>query len=151
LVYSTPLGSSGTWSYIIDRIGYRPIISDFDPTLNDLIIDGTQSLLLTAQGNTMYSGSSSSLVNIAYDFVTPQLNIEIGNGGVSPQVIFDEVEQSLVTANGMRWQKENNTLVTFDDLPAVGQMLFMQDNIKLKRASVGDINAAVNGYVLSTQ
>jgi hypothetical protein len=151
LVYSTPLGSTGTWSYIIDRIGYRPIISDFDPTLNDLIIDGTQSLLLTAQGNTMYSGSSSSLVNITYDFVTPQLNIEIGNGGVSPQVIFDEVEQSLVTANGMRWQKENNTLVTFDDLPAVGQMLFMQDNIRLKRASASDVNSAVNGYILSTQ
>ncbi len=151
LVYITPLGSTGGWSYIIDRIGYRPIISSFDPTLNNLIIDGSQDLLLTAQGNTMYSGSSSALVNITYDFVTPQLNIEIGNGGVSPQVIFDEVEQSLITADGMRWQKENNTLVTFDDLPAVGQMLFMQDNIRLKRASAGDVNAAVNGYVLSTQ
>lgn len=151
LVYITPLGSTGTWSYIIDRIGYRPIISSFDPTLNNLIIDATQDLLLTAQGAAMYSGSSSALVSITYDFVTPQLNIEIGNGGISPQVIFDEVEQSLVTANGMRWQKENSTLVTFDDLPAVGQMLFMQDNIRLKRASAGDVNATVNGYVLSTQ
>jgi len=151
LVYSTPLGSTGTWSYIIDRIGYRPIISNFDPTLNNLIIDGTQQVLLTAQGNQMYSGASSALVNVTYDFVTPQLNIEIGDGGVSPQVIFDEVEQSLITANGMRWQKENNTLVTFDDLPAVGQMLFMQDNIRLKRASASDVNSAVNGYVLSTQ
>jgi hypothetical protein len=151
LVYITPLGSTGTWSYIIDRIGYRPIIASFDPTLNNLIIGGSQDLLLTAQGNAMYTGSSSAFVNISYDFVTPQLNIEIGDSGVPPQVIFDEVEQSLVTANGMRWQKENATLVTFDDLPAVGQVLFLQDNIKLKRASAGDVNAAVNGYVLSTQ
>lgn len=150
LVYITPLGSTGTWSYIVDRPGYRPINSTFDPTISNLIIDGTQKQLLTAQGNPMYTGSTSSFVTVTYDFVTPQLSIEIGDSAVSPQVIIDEVELSLVTVDGMRWQKENSTLVTFDDLPGVGPILFLQDKIRLKRASAGDVNSAVNGYVLSS-
>lgn len=151
LVYITPLGSTGTWSYIVDRPGYRPIKSTFDPTISNLIIDGTQNQLLTAQGNPMYTGSTSSFVTVTYDFVTPQLSIEIGDSAVSPQVIIDEVELSLVTADGIRWQKENNTLVTFDDLPGAGPILFLQDNIRLKRATAGDVNSAVNGYVLSSE
>jgi hypothetical protein len=98
----------------------------------------------------MYTASTSALINIAFDHITPCMCINIGDGSVSAQTVFDESEQALLTADGMRWQSEQGSLVRYDNLPGVGNILFMEDYVRLKRASVGDVNSAVAGYVLSS-
>ena len=107
---------------------------------------------LRAGGQVMYEATTSPNVTVSFDLsVSPQATIDIGNASVTPQVIFDEFEVALLTADGMAWHAQQGTIVTHDDLPGVGPILFMQDNIRLRREASGDVNAAVGGYVLSTQ
>lgn len=149
-IYATPLGSTGTWTYIVDRIGYQPLTGSFAATGSSFEVDGTLTQLTKADGSAMYTASTSALINIAFDHITPCMCINIGDGSVSAQTVFDESEQALLTADGMRWQSEQGSLVRYDNLPGVGNILFMEDYVRLKRASVGDVNSAVAGYVLSS-
>jgi hypothetical protein len=149
-IYATPLGSTGTWTYIVDRIGYQPLTGSFAATGSSFEVDGTLTQLTKADGSAMYTASTSALINIAFDHITPCMCINIGDGSVSAQTVFDESEQALLTADGMRWQSKQGSLVRYDNLPGVGNILFMEDYVRLKRASVGDVNSAVAGYVLSS-
>jgi len=150
-IYYTPSTATGTWSYVIDRIGYVPKSETFNPSGSNIIVDGTLVQLLRADGSVMYTGETSADVSVVFDFVTPCMCVEIGDAQVDAKIIFNEAEQSLVTADGMRWQRTYGTLIRYDDLPGVGRILFMQDDIRLKRALAGDVNAGVSGYVQSTQ
>ena len=150
-IYYTPSTATGTWSYVIDRIGYIPKSESFNPSGSNIIVDGALVQLLRADGSVMYTAETSADVAVVFDFVTPCMCIEIGDAQVDAQVIFDEAEQSLVTVDGMRWQNTYGTLTRYDDLPGVGRILFLQDDIRLKRALAGDVNSGVTGYVQSTQ
>ena len=149
--YYTPSTATGTWTYVIDRIGYAPKMESFNPSGANISVDGALAQLLRADGSVMYTGTSSADVAVTFDFVTPSMCIEIGDAQVDTQTVFDEAEQSLLTVDGMRWQNTYGTLTRYDDLPGVGRILFLQDNIRLKRALAEDVNAGVTGYVLSTQ
>jgi hypothetical protein len=150
LAYQTPYGATGSWSYVIDRIGYEPKIATYLTTNGNVTVEGSLAQLLTVNGVVMYTATSSANITVTYDFVTPCLCIEIGNAIVSPQTIFDEVELSLVTPDGMKWQNTYQTLTRFAELPNLGASLFMEGNIRLKRSLAGDTNASISGYVSST-
>lgn len=149
-IYYTTTGATSPWTYVIDRIGYVRKTEMFDPTGSNLIVDGTLQQLITVTGDVMYTGTTTPLISIDYDFVTPCLCINVGDGVVSPQTVFDMLEDSLVTVNGMRWQNEQGTLGRYAELPNLGESLFLEGSIRLKRANLGDVNAQVSGYVSST-
>jgi len=147
--YYTPLGSTGTWTYVVDRVGYNRLRGSFNPAGSNIEVDGAINQLVTANGSAMYTGSSSSLITVAFDFGTPCMCIEIGDSAVDPQTVFDEAEDALLTVDGMKWQNTYGSLVRYDDLPGVGKILFLEEYLRIKRASAGDVNSAVSGYLLS--
>ena len=147
--YQPPAGSTGNWAFIADRVGYAPLRGSFSATGDNATLDVDISQLLKSDNTPQYSGGTYPLITVVYDFVAPCMCINIANGIVTCQQVMDASEDALLTANGMRWQKEQNSLVRFDNLPGVGNILFFGINIRVKRASAGDVNSGVSGYISS--
>ena len=147
--YQPPAGSTGSWSFVADRVGYAPLRGSFSATGDNATLDADLAQLLKSDNTPQYSGGTYPLVTVVYDLVTPCMCINIADGIVTCQQIMDASEDALLTANGMRWQKEQNSLVRFDALPGVGNILFFGTNIRVKRTSVGDVNSGVSGYISS--
>lgn len=143
--------SNGDWAVVIDKPGFIPKIEKFTVPTIDKIINAELVPLLRGGGDNMYTNIGSPAVSINYDFITPQLSIDIGNQSVDAQEIFNDVENSLITNNGMRWLSEQGSFVRFDNLPGVGNILFLGDNIRVRRANPTDVNSGVSGYIQSTQ
>lgn len=135
------------WRIAVDRAGYSPYVANFT------IEEGTTQNLTAqlneykrAAGGLMYSGTNSSLVDVDFEFSPFQATITL-NGTATPQQIFDKFERELLTTDGMSWSLRQGTIVTQDDIPGVGPILFMQGNIRLFTTN---LNGGVAGYVLST-
>ncbi|MCJ8335158.1 MAG: hypothetical protein MJH10_13045 [Epibacterium sp.] len=148
-VYQVPQGSTGTWTYVIDRAGYQPIRGAFSATGSDVVVGGELAQLVRTDGEVMYSGTSNSLVSVDYDYVTPQATIRIGNGSATPQEVFDQVENSLITTDGMRWQNEYGTLIRWQFLLGSGPTINMESSWRIGRLTVTDSESAISGVVTS--
>jgi hypothetical protein len=144
-----PLGATGTWSYCINRAGYDPLIGTFGATGNDLVLGGDLPKKLQPDGNDLYSGSSSAVLSIVPHADGSRMNVRVGDGAVSSQVIFDEVEDALQTEDGMSFLMNGGGEVSFANLPT-GIFVFMGSNVRLIRDNAGDSNATVNAFVQST-
>lgn len=147
--YQPPAGSTGSWSFVADRVGYAPLRGSFSATGDNATLDVDISQLLKSDNTPQYSGGTYPLITVVYDFVTTCMCINIADGIATCQQIMDASEDALLTVNGMRWQKEQNSLVRFDNLPGVGNILFFGTNIRVKRTSAGDVNSGVSGYISS--
>jgi len=139
-----------TWKYAVDRAGYSPDVGTF------LVAEGTSlsinvTLLqyIRGAGGVMYTSSSCPLCIVSFDLITPQATIDIADGVANLQGVFDSFEDALLTADGMAWHSQQGSICQFDDLPGVGKILFMGPNIRVRRDDVGDVNSAVDGYLLS--
>ena len=140
-----------TWRYVVNRVGYEHTRGTFT------VAEGTSASISISfaekklpDGTAAYSGSSSPLVSVDLsDLATPLACINIANGEVSGQVVFDEFEDALLTADGMAWLAQQNADIFFTTLPTSGQLIVLDAKIRLCRASSGDSNAAVGAYVQS--
>lgn len=138
------------WKYQIDRAGYSPSTGTFTVSAGGSIsIAANLRQYVRGAGAAMYTGTSSANVTVSFDLVTPQATIHIGDASVTPQVIFDEVEDALLTSNGMNWHDEQGSVCQFDSLPGVGDILFLGADWRIRRNLAGDVNAAVAGFVVS--
>jgi hypothetical protein len=149
LVYNTPNNSNGTWTYIINREGYNPIIGTYDPTGGDLSVDGSQSQKLLTDGSIAYMGSSSVFLSIMPTADGSRMNLRIGDGAVSAANCFDEVEVALMTQDGMTYLANGGGEISIAILPT-GSFVFLENNVRLIRDNVGDANATINAFVQST-
>jgi hypothetical protein len=149
LVYNTPNNSNGTWTYIINREGYNPIIGKYDPTGGDLSVDGSQSQKLLTDGSIAYMGSSSVFLAVAPTADGSRMNLRIGDGAVSAANCFDEVEIALMTQDGMTYLANGGGEISIAILPT-GSFVFLENNVRLIRDNVGDANATINAFVQST-
>ena len=147
--YSTPIGSVGSWKVVVDRAGY--IASVFNITADGLLksFDGTLIELLQPSGVSMYQGTSSLFCSVVPNPDGSRMNIRIGDGLVSAQNIFDEVELALSSEDGMSYLSNGGGRCEFLTL-ATGTFLFLKTNVRLIRDLVSDSNATVQAFVQST-
>ena len=103
--------------------------------------------LTRTDGQPMYTNTTDAAISVSYDFIVPEGIIDIGNKVVEGQTVFDMVEDSLVTEQGMRWHTVYGTIVKFNKVAASGDIIDMEGYWRLRRASTGDINAGVSCYV----
>jgi len=139
-----------TWKYAVDRAGYSADTGVFAVAEGtSLDINVALREYIRGAGAAMYAASSCPLCTVSFDLITPQATIDIADGVANLQGVFDNFEDALLTADGMAWHSQQGSICQFDDLPGVGKILFMGPNIRVRRDSAGDINSAVDGYLLS--
>lgn len=143
-----PTGATGTWQYCINREGYEPELASFDANGDDVSVGGDLTQKLQPDGVAMYQGTSSALLSVVPSSDGSRMNIRIGNGTVTAQQAFDEVEDALVTQDGMSYLMNGGGQVTLASLPT-GIFFFMETNVRLIRDNVGDTNATLNAFAQS--
>jgi hypothetical protein len=147
--YYTPDTATGAWYYVINREGYNSIVGSFNPSGNNLSIDGALSQKVQPNGSPMYLASASTFLTVEILPATPRMNLRIGDGTVTVQQAFDEVEDALMTSLGMEWiARGHGEAQTFQ--LATGSFLFLEGNIRLIRNTAPDVNATINGFAEST-
>lgn len=148
-VYNAPNGASGTWCYIINRAGYEPIIGTFDPVGNDVTVNGSLDQKLMADGSAMYAGTTSAFLSVTTSSDGSRMNLRIGDGAVSGQAGFDEVEDALSTQDGMSYLCNGGGQVALGIRPN-GTFFDMGTNVRLIRDQAGDVNAEFRAIASST-
>jgi hypothetical protein len=144
-----PEGTTGTWSWAINKQGYSFATGNFT-MVNGGLFEFSPSCpqVLTPEGNPAYQGTTSALVQISKD--STYAYIDIGDGTPSLQNIYDMCEDWLATDDGIDW------IISGGDGTAIfnsfgGDYLFLTDNWRIRRWHVGDDAATVPAFVQSTQ
>jgi hypothetical protein len=148
-LYTPPIGSSGAWSAVVDRVGYNRLITTFGADNGVITVDGSLDQLVKDDNSPMYSGGTYPLVVVSFDFGASLMWLEIGNGIATAQQVMDASEDALLTVDGMLWQKLYGSLVRFNDITGLGKRLQFGINIRLKRSTAGDVNAEVAAIISS--
>lgn len=142
-----PAATTGSWTYVVKKAGYtyqRSTVTASVGGLYTIAVNTPQKL--NPDGSAMYTASSSAFCTVAFTGIT-QATINIANGSVTCQQVFDTTETALITNNGMIWlasKAETSIFLSFG-----GNYFFMSALWRLKRASAGDVNAAIGAYVQS--
>lgn len=150
--YSVTVGAAYegvTLDYVVSRAGYTKSLGQF-------VGGGAISLSTTPvqrtdpDGTPAYTGTTSANIAVSFTF-TPSLRcfIDIGDASVSSQTIVDEIEDALETENGCRFLAETGGATCLQAVLAGQTYLLLGANYRLRRASAGDVNAAVDAYVIS--
>ncbi len=143
-------GAVGVWTWTVKRAGFTHATGSFSPGLGGAtVVSPSLPQKLLPDGSPMYLGTSSSLCAVSFSGTTTAF-IDIGNGTAPRQAVFDESEDALITAPGLRWLASGRgDLSQFDS--AAGDFLFLTANWRLRRSSPSDQNATVQAFVQSTQ
>lgn len=143
--YSTPIGSTGTWTAVIDRAGYDPVVIPFSADGENKSIYGSLTKITKGDGSASYQGSSNAGVSVILTPATPLLQMNIGNTSATAQQIFDIVEDALETSDGMAFIAAGGGRMNHDSTPT-GITLNMGAHIRLNGT---DVNSGVGAFVTS--
>jgi hypothetical protein len=150
--YSVIVGAAyegATLDYVISRAGYSKALGQF-------VGGGAISLSSTPierrdpDGTPTYTGTTNANITISFAF-SPSVRcfISIADASVSSQTIVDEIEDALATEDGCRFLAETNGSTCIQAVLAGQTYLLLGQNYRLRRATAGDVNAAVDAYVIS--
>ncbi len=147
-VYNFAPGATGTWRWVAKAPGREHATGTFTPGAGGAFSYApvlTQKL--TPSGDPMYTGTTSALVSVSIPGTT-NAYIDIGDGTAPLQESFNETELALVTQAGLEWLAAGKDDVSVFDSGS-GDYLFLTAGWRLRRASAGDANAAIEAYVTS--
>jgi hypothetical protein len=147
-VFYTPIGSTGTWTWVVKRPGYTFAIGTFTASVGGQFtgIPSTPQKL-NADGTVMYTGTTSSLVTVSFNGTT-EADIKIGNGSVNVQTVLDATETSLATNPGMIWLAGGRGECS-EFLSANGNFIFLSSGWRFEVATSGNAST-VNGFAISS-
>jgi hypothetical protein len=137
-----------TLDYVISRAGFAKALGQF-------VGGGAISLSSTPierrdpDGTPTYTGTTSADITISFSFSPVRCFVNIGDASVSSQTIVDEIEDALATQDGCRFLAETNGSTCIQAVLAGQTYLLLGQNYRLRRASAGDVNAAIDAYVIS--
>lgn len=142
-----PQGSTGTWTWVVDKEGFTCQSGSIDATTGGLYTNSANPIqLIQPNGTPMYTGTTSPLLDVS--FAGDKCFIDIGNGRVTGQEVHNEVENALVTQAGCEFLAKNNcSIVTFIALSA-GNFLFLGQGFRIRRRSPSDVNALVAAFAV---
>ena len=152
LSIAIPAGSSGTWTWVVSREGYSTQIGTFDTTGGGLdSASPTPSQLTQASGAVLFTGSSSANVSIVFDLTDGSeiCFIDVGDGSVTAQQVIDEIETALLTEDGCKFLVASNGSQSTFSVLAGQTYLLLGSQYRVRRASSGDVNAAIEAFAIS--
>lgn len=145
--YNVSPGSTGTWTYVVKRPGYTFERGIFTPGgIQTSDIEIFQSINPTTAGP-LFTGSSSGFTTVTMGVFGSSLTfIDIGNGSVTAQTIWDETETALDTASGMKWIADSGDRISFQPTP-LGNFIVLNTNWRFRRDLPGSAAATVLAFV----
>ena len=143
-----PLGSTGAWTWVVKRVGYEHARATFLPATGGAISTTPSTpQKLNADGTAMYTGTTSTLIDVS--FAGGKAYIDIGNGSASLQPTFNETEQALVTQAGMEWIASGKDDCSLFESPS-GEYLFLTAGWRVRRRAASDSNATLRAFVIGS-
>ncbi len=147
--FTIPSTATGNWSFVTKTKGYPQAIFvkavDGVPALfNAATVPDTQP-----DGTIMYQATTSPLVDVMATNDGSRLNIDIGNGSVSPQEAYDETEDELATQDGLEYLYFGGGRVSLAVLPG-GNYFFMENATRLRRRVATDFDATLGAFAITS-
>lgn len=140
-------GATGTWKWAANKQGYVFAIGSFTPGTGGIFeLSPSCPQVLTSDGNPMYQGTTSALVQVS--FSGGFAYIDIGDGTPPLQAIYDACEDALCTDAGIDWIINGGDGVSIFESSA-GDFLFMTGGWRIRRWHAGDANATVPAFCQS--
>lgn len=138
-----------TLDYVISRAGYTKALGQFVGG-GAISLSSTPTERRDPDGTPTYTGTTNTNITISFAF-SPSVRcfISIADASVSSQTIVDEIEDALATEDGCRFLAETNGSTCIQAVLAGQTYLLLGQNYRLRRATAGDVNAAVDAYVIS--
>lgn len=136
--------------YVISRAGFNALRGSFTGG-GAIDISATPSERKTASGSNLFTGSSSPNVTINFDLTSGSETcfIDIGNGSVTAQQIVDELETALETQDGCQFLIERAGSQCTLEVLAGQTYLLLGTQYRVRRENTGDVNAAIEAFVIS--
>jgi hypothetical protein len=147
-VYALPAGSTGTWSYCINRAGHNPVVGTFNASAQTISVDGTQTQKVLPDGTIAYGGNTSAFLTVNATADGSRMNLRIGDGEAPVRACFDKVEDELDTEDGMTYLMNGGGEVSYLTLPT-GSYLFYEAAVRHIRDNAGDNGATIGAFVQS--
>ena len=147
-----PAGSTGTWKWVVSREGYSTQIGTFDTTGGGLDeASPTPSILTQANGATLFTGSTSAIINIVFDLTVGNeiCYIDIADGSVTAQQVIDEIETALLTEDGCKFLYARSGSQSTYSILAGQTYLLLGSGYRIRRESTSDVNASIEAFVIS--
>lgn len=136
------------WNVAVKRIGYRHRLYSFVPRLGgDAILSGSSSEDLSEAGVPLYQNIPTVGVSVVFDNVANTAQVRLTTGSHSTQKIYNAIEKSLLTVQGMQWITNFNEPYYFPS--ALGNILVLHSRWRIYKASV-DAQPTVLGAVQTT-
>jgi hypothetical protein len=147
--YALPFGSTGTWRWVVKRVGREHATQTFLPASgSQFTASPSLPQKLNPDGSAMYQGTTSTRITVTIPDTTTAF-LDIGNGAPSLQSIFDESEDALITSAGMDWLGAGkDDIAIFNG--SSGDFLFLTAGWRIRRRAPADANATVPAFVQST-
>jgi len=142
-----PTGATGTWTWGINKQGYVFATGAFTPAPGGVFpFAPSCPQVLTSDGNPMYQGTTSALVQVG--FSGGYAYIDIGDGTPPLQAIYDACEDALYTDAGITWIIDGGDGISIFESSA-GDFCFMTGGWRVRRWHAGDANATVPAFCQS--
>lgn len=136
------------WTAVVKRIGYRHRMYSFIPRLGgDAVLSGESIEDLSEAGVSLYQNIPTNGININFNNVNHDALVQLNTGSHSSQKIYNAIEKSLLTSNGMQWLAHNNAPQYFPS--ALGNILVLHEHWRITKASADD-QPTVLGAVQTT-
>lgn len=134
--------------WVVSRAGQSKIVGSFDPTGGGVTSANVSPTTLTQpDGTTLYTGSSSSAVDVS--FSGSICYIDINNFAVSAQAIIDKIEDALETRDGCNFLVDTGGSQSILAVIGGQTYLLLGTGYRLRRQREEYVNATVNAFVVS--
>lgn len=148
--YVIPFGSTGTWTWVVHAPGYQPATGNFLPANGGVVaVSPSPAQVQTPDGDPMYQGTSSPLVQVTVATWPTPIYLDIGDGEPPLQAIYDELEAALYSCEGRAWFVAGGGSARIFNADGSTDWLFLTSKIRVRRWNAGDAGAAVPAALTS--
>lgn len=140
---------SQIYKFVIKKPWYRQVVLNQNSVAWSFTLDWTSDQDLQPDWTPMYTWATSSLLTVSWFADGSRVNLDIWNWSVSSSAAYSETEDFLSTQTGMEYLFNWWWRVSIAVLPW-WNYFFMENNVRIRRASPWDVNAQLSAFAIST-
>ena len=140
------------WSWAAKKTGYQHAVGTLDVSnAGRIVVQIGMGQILQPDGTAMFT-TTPVPSTLSVDWTTSvddTPRIKLGDRSYFAQDVYNATDLSLSTLDGMKWLTNGNSDVRIAILPA-GNFIFLSAGWRFMESAVGNDNAGVNGFAIST-
>lgn len=143
--------TAGLWTYATKKTGYEHQVGQFSVAGGGRVdIQIGMGEIKQPNGEAMYGGSATP-TGLSVDWTTAvdgTPRIKLGDQAYNVMEVYDEVDRSMSSLDGMKWLADGYSDVRIATLPG-GNYIFLTTGWRFMESAVGNSNAAINAFSIS--